>query len=864
MADIGQIIAGAAAKYGVDPNALRAIAQIESGLDPSAQNPRSSAGGLFQQIDSNARAYGVTDRFDPAQSAEGAARFAQENTRTLRNVLGRDPSAGELYLAHQQGPGGASRLLRNPTAKAVDLVGAEAVRLNGGDVNMTAQEFANIWISKADRAQAQLTGQPIPTTGGGTATLSGQQAADTLQPITATPQQAASVYQAYIGGRMSPEQAAAYQADVAAGRMTVPEGVSLEAPQQPEPVAQPQITSDPNVVANVYRAFSSGQMDIATAQEYARDVQAGRIAIPEGATPPSDPLIPSADASTQTTSQALSQPDPRFQPDLTQQFAAESGGDLARQAVGGLTGSGPSPTGAAFPNAPGFVQGAGDVGLAALGGIGALGGAAAGAIGDVAEAAGVPRAPQLARDLAAFPEAIAGSPAQAVRGTASRGITPQIAQARRTEDAARGVVSAGADAGVNVLTSDVRQPNTFASRWLQGVGEKIPIAGTGGAREAQFAQRKSAITDTVRNYVPEGATPDAILRNITEDLIATRSTRIADQSQVKNEVIDRLSNDTPVDVARTVEQIDNEVARLRGLNTTQVEPVIGVLEDWRGALQGQSLRNVEELRKQVGQVFEGESMAGVKDIGEKALRSIYGPLNEDMGAFIQANGQRRDYTQWRVSNRRLSDIAGELNGGALRNVLRQGEERPEVVRSMLFGSSTSDVEKLYRNLSPTGRENARAAVMLEAFEKAGGDEALSPARFANNVNRLGRQVGVVFSEDDQAVVKGLMNVLQATRRADQAAVSPATGVQNTMFIGGAALTDLLGGFGAATASAGGIGGLARIYESKPVRNALIKISGARGGSPEQARLIDNLGQVISAGTLAASQSPQGETTGQEQ
>ncbi len=63
-------------------------------------------------------------------------------------MLGRPVTGGELYLAHQQGPGGAAKLLSNPNALAVDIVGAKAVKLNGGNEKMTAGEFANIWISK--------------------------------------------------------------------------------------------------------------------------------------------------------------------------------------------------------------------------------------------------------------------------------------------------------------------------------------------------------------------------------------------------------------------------------------------------------------------------------------------------------------------------------------------------------------------------------------------------------------------------------------------------------------------------------------------------------------------------------------------
>lgn len=135
-------------QYGLPTGFLERTAFLESTGDPNAQNPESSAGGLFQQIDSNAKAYGVRNRFDPVQSTQGAVDFAVENVRTLTKALGRPPSGAELYLAHQQGGAGARRLLTNQDALAVDIVGEDAVRLNGGNVNMTAGEFANIWISK--------------------------------------------------------------------------------------------------------------------------------------------------------------------------------------------------------------------------------------------------------------------------------------------------------------------------------------------------------------------------------------------------------------------------------------------------------------------------------------------------------------------------------------------------------------------------------------------------------------------------------------------------------------------------------------------------------------------------------------------
>jgi hypothetical protein len=155
---LGIDFAGMESEAGLPSGYLDKVATIESGGDPNAQNPGSSAGGLFQQIDSNAAAYGVANRFDPIQSTEGAVKFATENMSYLSKVLGREPTGGELYLAHQQGPGGAAKLLSNPDELAVNIVGADAVRLNGGNDNMTAGEFANIWISKYNGSRGQMTG----------------------------------------------------------------------------------------------------------------------------------------------------------------------------------------------------------------------------------------------------------------------------------------------------------------------------------------------------------------------------------------------------------------------------------------------------------------------------------------------------------------------------------------------------------------------------------------------------------------------------------------------------------------------------------------------------------------------------------
>jgi hypothetical protein len=128
---------------------LGRLAQIESGGNANAKNPNSSAEGLFQITDATWKAYGGgPDRTNVAEQRRIAEAIAADAAKELTPVLGRPPTQGELYLAHQQGIGGAKKLLSNPNALAVDVVGYKEVVNNGGAPGMTAGQFAQKWIGK--------------------------------------------------------------------------------------------------------------------------------------------------------------------------------------------------------------------------------------------------------------------------------------------------------------------------------------------------------------------------------------------------------------------------------------------------------------------------------------------------------------------------------------------------------------------------------------------------------------------------------------------------------------------------------------------------------------------------------------------
>jgi len=198
---------------------IDSIIGAESGGNPSARNPNSSATGAGQFINSTwldtiktARpdlAQGKSDeellalRTDPQLSRQMTEAYAAQNGAIL-SKSGLPVTPGSTYLAHFAGPQGAVSVLNaDPSTPVASIMGPAAVNANPFLQGMTAGDL-RAW---ADRKMGGGQAAPAPATGGAQPLSAPQQPAPPLSLAPQTP----PIF-AQSAPQQAPQQQAAFEA----------------------------------------------------------------------------------------------------------------------------------------------------------------------------------------------------------------------------------------------------------------------------------------------------------------------------------------------------------------------------------------------------------------------------------------------------------------------------------------------------------------------------------------------------------------------------------------------------------------------------------------------------------------------------
>ncbi len=117
---VDDALAVAASKYGIPLSLLRSVAKTESNFNPAAVSPK-GAQGLLQIMPATQGDLGVTNPFDPYQSADGGAKY-------LSQLYGQYGDWNRALIAYNEGPGTLAKGTIYPGAQSY----ADSILANAG------------------------------------------------------------------------------------------------------------------------------------------------------------------------------------------------------------------------------------------------------------------------------------------------------------------------------------------------------------------------------------------------------------------------------------------------------------------------------------------------------------------------------------------------------------------------------------------------------------------------------------------------------------------------------------------------------------------------------------------------------------
>ncbi|EDZ8034963.1 lytic transglycosylase domain-containing protein [Salmonella enterica] len=419
----------------------------------------------------------------------------------------------------------------------------------------------------------------------------------------------------------------------------------------------------------------------------------------------------------------------------------------------------------------------------------------------------------------------AGAVYRGIRGT----IAPEAQQAIQFANAA----------DVPLHTTDVLQPNSRVGRMAQTTAENIPFAGTSTMRANQQEARSQLVDEFASRFGEYDP-------SIVVGSLKAKSSGIRRAAGNRLEQVQNAMAGVNIQPSRAIQQIDNEIADLQKLGGAADNETISKLKVYRDELSrnagasgpmAMDLQQLSALRSQFRQDVKGERQALINR-SEAAVNRVYNAMTGDIDSAIGQNLGNDTLRRYKQANAIYADEANKLQNTRLKNAIMKGDLTPEVVNNMLFSKNKSEVQNLYRSVGQVGRAQMRNGIIGKAMEKSGG----SPDQFLRQVNLMSNQTGIAFKGRDAAYLKGIKNYLEATKRAGQAGVTTPTGQQTIPFILGigTVTNPALVGVG------GGYGLLARMYESEPARNAMLRLANTPRGSTAFEKALSNVERIVNS------------------
>lgn len=414
------------------------------------------------------------------------------------------------------------------------------------------------------------------------------------------------------------------------------------------------------------------------------------------------------------------------------------------------------------------------------------------------------------------------------------------------DEALGGVVKFAQEQNLPLMTSDVAPPQTFVGKSSQAAAEKIPLAGTGGMRQAQQEARSKLIEEYAQKFGEYS--PADVVESLQRQ--TSRVKQAAGRS--RGNIVEQMSS-AQVTPNAAVKAIDDEIMRLSTSPSgaklaTADSQTIQQLQRYRDDLLADpTFNNLEQLRTTFRENVKGERKV-INNRSEAAINRIYSAMSKDMDDSIASTLGDQALSKWKQSNAVYAGEMEKLKKTRIKQILSKGNVTPEVVNTMLYSAKPSEAKMLFGSLDQKGKDAFRAGLISKAWEKSNG----SPDQFLNQLKRMDKNLNIAFRGSDKAYLDGLTKYLEHTKQAGTAGVMTKTG-QELFQLGApvAAMGDIMGTGGIGLGATALYGGMARVYESKPVRNAIMRLNGTKKGTTAFEKQAENVRRAMTAALQGA-------------
>lgn len=431
-----------------------------------------------------------------------------------------------------------------------------------------------------------------------------------------------------------------------------------------------------------------------------------------------------------------------------------------------------------------------------------------------------------------------------VTGIAERaGALAERFDPRRMPELTREEIALSESLGVPVPTRSVFPAQTAPGKIAQGLAGQIPTGPSAFLAKITEAGVKGVEgLAKLDDEIPLPREKEA-LEAYGQAWNKARGNKVGVLTKKKNDIVAQMDDSGPMPMDNLRYYLNNEIK-----NQTEIGrlDLARDLEELKADFVGKDIYVVNEKRKDVRDRYVSEQKKAILGPKDEIANRAYSEIRKDLTEFVNEKGSPELAQQWNNANKGLKDLADDLAIQVVNRAWKNRNISPIQAGKLLFNFEDPAVLRtVFKRMDGEARTKAEISIVARAYEKAAKSGEVNSVTFADEMRLLMKAIGMDGPQTEVLQrAEGLARAIDMTKSAKFANVAPPTGQQGLGFVAGSWLTDMVGGGPAALGIGLTFGALARIYESKPVRNVLMRLNKTPKGSRQEELAFDQLVKLV--------------------